>query len=90
MNAWLFGTFGNQLQNNLQQVTYTNGTTTAADLFAINVQRGRDHGLQPYYKYLQACTGKTISSFTDLTGYMSSSKIIIRKNLFLYVIRESN
>ena len=75
-NAWLFGTFGNQLQNNLQQVTYTNGTTVAADLLAINIQRGRDHGLQPYYKYLQACTGKTISSFSDLSSYISSSKLL--------------
>jgi peroxidase len=57
-------------------MTYPNGTTTASDLLAINIQRGRDHGLQPYYKYVQACTGKTITSFDNLSTLMSSSNYI--------------
>ena len=74
-NAWQFGTYGNQLQNNLFQMTYSNGTLTAADLFAINVQRGRDHGLQPYYKYFQACTGITVTSFSSLNKYISAGNM---------------
>ena len=56
-------------------MTYSNGTLTAADLFAINVQRGRDHGLQPYYKYFQACTGITVTSFSSLNKYISAGNM---------------
>ena len=54
-------------------MTYANGSTSASDLFAINIQRGRDHGLQPYYKYVQSCFGITVTSFSSLTSYISSS-----------------
>lgn len=36
------------------------------DLAAFNINRGRDHGLQPYIKYVEYCTGNTITSFQDL------------------------
>jgi hypothetical protein len=45
--AWKFGTFGNQLQNNLFQQFYPNGSTNSFDLLALNINRGRDHGI--YY-----------------------------------------
>jgi len=42
--AWKFGSFGNQLQNNLFQQFYANGSTSSYDLLALNINRGRDHG----------------------------------------------
>lgn len=36
------------------------------DLAAFNINRGRDHGLQPYAKYVEYCTGKKLESFDDL------------------------
>lgn len=50
------------LQNNLMD-------TPGGELFdlaAFNINRGRDHGLQPYVKYVEYCTGKKITSFDDL------------------------
>jgi hypothetical protein len=42
--AWKFGTYGFDLQNNLFQKTFSNGTTISADLLALNINRGREHG----------------------------------------------
>ena len=64
--AWKFGTYGNQIQNNLFQTNYTNGTVVAQDLFAINLQRGRDHGLPTYVQMLKATQNLTITNFTQL------------------------
>ena len=36
------------------------------DLIAINMQRGRDHGLPGYIHYRKSCGGKTITNFNQL------------------------
>ncbi len=64
--AWKFGTFGMDLQNNLFQQTINN-KTYAVDLLAFNINRGRDHGLQPYVKYVQKCLNITITDFAQLS-----------------------
>ena len=46
------------------------GDGLLGDLTAINLQRGRDHGLPPYVKFVEAC-GKTIETFNDLCQVMS-------------------
>jgi len=61
------------LQNNLFQTTYPNGTTYATDLLALNINRGRDHGLQPYINYIKQCFNVTINTFADLSPRFMNS-----------------
>ena len=41
------------------------------DLVALNVQRGRDHGLPGYIKYRHICNVGTTNSFDDLEDNIS-------------------
>ncbi|KAK4325864.1 hypothetical protein Pmani_003568 [Petrolisthes manimaculis] len=45
------------------------------DLFAINIARGRDHGLAPYVQYREACGGSPTTTFQDLLQVMSSQAV---------------
>ncbi|CAN7937954.1 unnamed protein product, partial [Ixodes hexagonus] len=39
------------------------------DLFAIDIQRGRDHGVRGYADYVHYCSGLELSCFDDLYNY---------------------
>ncbi|XP_050037572.1 salivary peroxidase/catechol oxidase-like [Dermacentor andersoni] len=54
-----------------------------SDLSAIDIQRGRDHGLRPYVDYLQHCRNITVTTFENLTDLMAESNVTdIFKNLY--------
>lgn len=52
------------------------------DLIALNLQRGRDHGLQPYTEYLKLCRGVTVKTFDDLKPFVRQAAIDQYKRLY--------
>ncbi|XP_042870127.1 chorion peroxidase-like isoform X2 [Penaeus japonicus] len=52
------------------------------DLMALNIQRGRDHGLPPYTEWRRACGLPPVSSFADLIQIMSPSVVEGFENLY--------
>ena len=72
--SWKFGSFDNQLQNNL----FFNAqgiNQKIVDLLATNINRGRDHGLQSYVNYVKKCSNIIINSFQDLQVLMNQNAI---------------
>ena len=51
--------------------------SVALDLAALNIQRGRDHGLQSYVKWRQHCglDAQEVSRFEDLSSAIPSRSI---------------
>jgi len=46
------------------------------DLVALNVQRGRDHGLPPYNEWREVCGYEKANSWKDLEEYMEPSVLM--------------
>ena len=63
------------LQNHLFEKVEADGSITAIDLAATNINRGRDHGLPPYVKYRELCGLKPALTFQDLIGEMTQDVI---------------
>jgi hypothetical protein len=53
------------MQNQLFEYTLPDRSIFALDLLAVNLNRGRDHGLQTHAKYYQRCTGRAPTSYAD-------------------------
>lgn len=45
------------------------------DVLALDIQRGRDHGLSSYTNYFKLCTGRSINSWEDLSGIVKPSDL---------------
>jgi len=55
------------------------------DLVAVNIQRGRDHGLPGYNKYKEICTGEKAKDFNDLRKVMDAKHIEQLKSVYRHV-----
>ena len=72
---------GSILQNSLLDIP---NAKAPIDLAAYNINRGRDHGIPGYIKYVQRCQKKTITSFADLVtqGLMTQANANIMSSLY--------
>lgn len=66
-----------------QQMFKTKNVGT--DGLALDIQRGRDHGLNPYTKYYNLCNAKPINSWSDLTSLMTPEDIAILQSAYASV-----
>ncbi|XP_064106255.1 LOW QUALITY PROTEIN: chorion peroxidase-like [Macrobrachium nipponense] len=55
------------------------------DLLALNIQRGRDHGLPPYNRWRVFCGLKSASSFSELSKEMTQDRIDALKKVYMSV-----
>merc|ERR1712115_341386 len=55
------------------------------DLVAVNIQRGRDHGLPGYNKYKEICTGEKAKTFNDLRKVMSAEQVAQLESVYKHV-----
>ena len=60
-------TFADDIINHLFEMK-GNEKATAMDLVALNIQRGRDHGVPGYNSYRELCGLKKATRFEDLSN----------------------
>ncbi|XP_017000798.2 chorion peroxidase isoform X2 [Drosophila takahashii] len=64
-------------------VWHKNTKPTHADILAFDIQRGRDHGLLPYHKYLESCVlSKPVTSWRDFEQYIPKDVLDKLKTIY--------
>ncbi|XP_013189364.2 peroxidasin isoform X1 [Amyelois transitella] len=63
------------LNSELTEKLFYNAHAVALDLAAINIQRGRDHGLPPYTKWREFCNMSEVNNFDDLKNEISDREV---------------
>ena len=80
------GIFVEKLTNHLFENS-VGDKASAMDLIALNIQRGRDHGVPGYNAYREKCGLNKASDFDDLTNFKSGKKV---KTKSIYYINQKN
>ena len=55
------------------------------DLSAININRGREHGVAGYIYYLEYCTGASIKGWGDLKQFIPSERLERLRAVYRFV-----
>lgn len=63
------------LNKELTEKLFLTSEAVAFDLAAINIQRGRDHGIPGYNEYRKICNLSVAETFDDLKGEISSESV---------------
>ena len=71
--------YNKQVTNHLFQPEKSNH---GFDLFAINVQRGRDHGLAPYYEWRSLCNLSLVTDWHDLEKETRPTSFTVLKQIY--------
>jgi peroxidase len=75
------------LQNHLFEFTDSLGNIRAFDLLALNINRGRDHGIPTYNTIRQLCGYSSANKFSDLTNLMSLNNANLLSSIYRYRIK---
>jgi len=75
----LDASFIDQLRNHLFETRPGRG---GLDLVAINIQRGRDHGIPGYIRYVEICLGKKILDWADLNPVLGQETVTRLKAVY--------
>merc|ERR1712098_39193 len=71
--------FVDEIRNHLFEKSDKSG---GLDLVALNIQRGRDHGLPGYNKYREICLGSKATRWSDLRKSMEPRHIEHLKKMY--------
>lgn len=52
------------------------------DLFSIDVNRGRDHGVPPYHQYYTKCTGRVVNEWDDLGDHFEQEHLKLLSEIY--------
>ena len=64
-----------------QHLFQGNTSNSGMDLVALNVQRGRDHGLPPYIKWRQLCGLRSVKSWKMFASVVSVPEVTYANSL---------
>ena len=61
---------------------FESGTRPGQDLLAVNIERGREHGIASYNAFRDFCGFQKFTSWSDLTRVMPESTAEILEDLY--------
>ena len=77
--------FSTDVSQHLFETTDDFGRPFHFDLVAINIQRGRDHGLPAYVKFREFCGLPPVKTWTEMRSVMSDEAVDAFKQLYRFV-----
>ena len=69
------GNFAEEMHNHLFETVLQNGRVLRRDIIAMNMCRGREHGIPGYNAYRQLCSLPRAQRFEDLADVMTLDAI---------------